>query len=128
MLISRIFYVAYEINGSQLAHGNPHSFGHFVKSTFLGSAIYLEPLNIFLYTWRFLATLESEEIHHILKTAYRFVSLFFIIVLPALFIGIYVTFVILFAKAEYLLDDGKSESAKKIYSKYLKIEDTLGYL
>ena len=128
MLIERVRYFVLEINGQQSGHGNTHSFGYYAKSTFLGTALYLEPLNLFLYTWRFLASLESEEENRHLKIAFQLVSLFFIIVLPALFIAIYAAFVILFSRAEFFLEEGQSAKAKEIYFKYLKISDTLGYL
>lgn len=44
-------------------------------SVFLGGAINLEPLNIFLYTWRFLGALEREEQNERLKKAYRLFAL-----------------------------------------------------
>ncbi len=94
----------------------------------MGTALYLEPLNLFFYTWRFLATLESEEDNRLLKRVYRFVSLFSIIVLPSVFIGVYVAFVILYARAVSYLDEEKTVLAAKFYQKYLKIDETLGYL
>ena len=41
-----------------------------IEST-LVSLIYLEPLNLFLYTWRFLSQLDREETNTFLKRLYR---------------------------------------------------------
>ena len=41
--------------------GKTDSFRYNAVTCFLGTAIWLEPMNLFLYTWRFLETLEREE-------------------------------------------------------------------
>jgi hypothetical protein len=69
-----------------------------VLDTFLNTTIYLEPLNLFLYTWRFLEIIEKEEKVRILKPFYRWFSAVIIFVLP---IAFYATFVV------YLIDTGR---------------------
>jgi hypothetical protein len=57
-------------------------------------AICLQPLNLFLYTWRLLQTLEKEEKFKFLKVFYRWFAALTILLIPLGFYGIFVTYVI----------------------------------
>lgn len=57
-------------------------------------AVNLEPLSLFLYTWRFLATLEEETEHKKLKAFYRWLARFSIILLPLGFYAVFSAFII----------------------------------
>ena len=67
---------------------------------FLENAIFLEPLNLFFYTWRFLATLELETDTQSVKVFYRLFALISIILLPAGFYAVFISYEILSAKAD----------------------------
>jgi hypothetical protein len=54
-------YFNFEINGTHILKGDPFSLRNFMIRTFLFNLILLEPLNLFLYTWRFLPELEQGE-------------------------------------------------------------------
>ena len=51
----------YSINGAHILKGDFYSLRNFLIPNFLYLLIYLEPLNLFLYTWRFLRELEQGE-------------------------------------------------------------------
>ena len=63
-----------------------------------------------------------------MKLVYRYTSIFSIIVLPTVLIGVYITFVIEYARAVSYLDEEKPNLATIYYYKYLKLDETLGYL
>jgi hypothetical protein len=65
-----------------------------VFQVFNAYSVYLEPLNIFLYTWRFLSSLEVEEDNLVLKMMYRWWARVSILVIPMGFYGIYIAFVV----------------------------------
>ena len=70
-------------------------------NNFLSELIYLEPLNLFLYTWRFLAELELEAKIPALKTFYRCFAVISIILIPAAFIAIVPAFIIESGRLSY---------------------------
>ena len=94
----------------------------------LNDVIFLEPLNLFLYTWRFFATLEHEAQNKHIKLFYRVFALVAIILIPAAFYGVFAGFVIEKSKyLEYLAEDRFREA--DIYkTKTLKLQETIGYL
>ncbi len=49
------------IEGTQILKGDLYSLRNLMISEFLYYLIFLEPLNLFLYTWRFLRELEQVE-------------------------------------------------------------------
>ena len=61
----------------------------------LNNAIFLEPINIFLYTWRFLNTLETEEKNPQVKIIYRWVSKVTLVLLPLAFIATFTALVLI---------------------------------
>ena len=91
-------------------------------------AVYLESLNIFLYTWRFLKTLEKEEKNKRIKTFYKYFGRVTICLLPA---GFYAIF------AAYIYEDGryleyffakKYKQALNFKTKTDKLSAAIGYL
>jgi hypothetical protein len=61
---------------------------------FLRDLIYLEPLNLFLYAWRFLRELEEEEENKTFKMCFRGFSLVSIVLLPLAFYCIVPTYIV----------------------------------
>ena len=53
-------YERYSINGKEFIQASIFGFKYNALTTFMPQVIVLEPLNLFLYTWRFLITLEQE--------------------------------------------------------------------
>jgi len=71
-------------------------------TAFLLNAIFLEPLNLLLYSWRFFAVLEEETDNYKKKLFYRWLALIVIICLPVTFYVLFIGFVIEDGKvAEY---------------------------
>jgi hypothetical protein len=57
----QVGYFNFEINGTNILKGDHFSLRNNMIPAFLGNLIFLEPLNLFLYTWRFLRELEQAE-------------------------------------------------------------------
>ena len=85
----------------------------------LQTALFLEPINIFLYTWRFILTLQLEEQNVMVKRIYRFVSVVSIAILPLSFYCVFAALVVIDPKTWY------SQRATDIY---YKLQSTIGYL
>ena len=83
-----------QINGNQILKGDVLGLRHTAIIILLSSAIYLEPLNLFFYTWRFLATLEKEEQSKGWKTFYRWFARITMLLIPATFYAVFAVFVI----------------------------------
>ena len=62
--------------------GNQENFRNDAIVFFLADLILLEPLNLFLYTWRYLHQLELEETNPLMKRLYHWFSLISILLLP----------------------------------------------
>jgi len=60
----------------------------------LSFAYILEPLNIFLYTWTFLAAIERKEEKIMLKKGFRMYRWLSICILPILFVGLFAGIVV----------------------------------
>jgi hypothetical protein len=60
----------------------------------LNNLIFLEPLNLFLYTWRFLSQLQQEESNRVAKCLYRYIGNFIIVLLPLSFFCVVPAFII----------------------------------
>lgn len=76
------------INGNQILKGDYYGFRDSAILTFLYTAISLEPLNLFLYTWRFLETLEKEESVKSLKKCYRYFAIVSVCLIPVSFYSV----------------------------------------
>ena len=59
----QIGFFNYKINGTQIQNDKMLGLRFWIINFFTGYLTYLEPLNMFLYTWRFLAELELESTH-----------------------------------------------------------------
>ncbi len=56
----QVGYFNLSINGTQIQKDGYYSLHNVIIDYFLLRLIYLEPLNLFLYTWRFLSELEQS--------------------------------------------------------------------
>jgi hypothetical protein len=90
-----------------MLNGNTNGFRDDAIREFLLDAIDLEPLSIFLYSWRFLATLENEEENKIVKMIYRWFARATILILPLSFYGVFAAFVIEEEKFNHSVYEGK---------------------
>jgi hypothetical protein len=68
---------------------------------FLLNVAYLEPLNLFLYTWRFLSELEQSVSRPAVKTFLKWFTRISILLIPAAFISIVTAFIVENARSEY---------------------------
>ncbi len=89
------------------------SFRNEAITILMAYTIKLEPLNIFLYTWRFLTTLEREEKNRILKKFYRWVARLTIVIVPLAYYGIFSAYVVEFAKYFHYYFNGEFKKADK---------------
>ena len=79
------------INGVEVIHGGKRRV-HAI-TFLLQTALFLEPVNIFLYTWRFLPTLEAAEQSQVIKRIYRWVACLTIAVIPLSFYFVFAALV-----------------------------------
>ncbi len=61
------------------------SFRNIFITFFIQILIYLEPLNLFLYTWRFLRELEQSATSKIVKKLYKWLEFTTIALIPLAF-------------------------------------------
>ena len=87
-----VFYLS--ITGEHLIKGDIHGFRDETLTVLLDTAIVLEPLNLFFYTWRFWATLEKEETNRHLKSFYFWFAWSSICLIPAAYYGVFVGYVV----------------------------------
>ena len=92
------------------------------------TAIYLEPLNLFLYTWRFWDTLETEDSSDKVSCFYRWFSRTTIFVVPACFYAIYAAFVIEYNKEEIYFYKGEIKKSNLHKDKALALMIAIGYI
>jgi hypothetical protein len=78
---------------------------------FLVNLIYLEPLNLFLYTWRFLSELEQSVSKPAAKTFLKWFSRISILFIPPAFISILTAFIVEYARYNYYKVHLKLEEA-----------------
>jgi hypothetical protein len=64
----------------------------------------MQPLNLFLYTWRFLAQLEVEAKHKVVKNIYKWFARVSIIIVPVSFLVLVPYYCFAFAKWTYYLN------------------------
>jgi len=89
-----------QITGEQLLKGDYFGLRDQTLIAFLSTAFFLEPLNLFFYTWRFFAVLEKEEDNSKLKLFYRWLALITIICFPATFYALFIGYLIEYGKYE----------------------------
>ncbi len=74
-----------DINFGKIMKGKYLSLHDLMLNEFFINLSYLLPLNLFLYTWRFLKELEQEVDSKILKICYRWFAYITIVLLPLAF-------------------------------------------
>ena len=89
------------INGTPILKGDHYPLRRFMIPDFLMYMIYLEPLNLFLYTWRFMRELEQEEKNHLIKNFYKWFPFISILILPVAFVCIVIAYTVETAKYDY---------------------------
>ena len=94
-------YFNHRINRTQFIKGDYSTLRNYTINSILDYSIYFEPLNLFLYTWRFLNQLQHEEANLRLKRFYRIFELVSIVLLPLSFVCIVPAFMIAAAKYDY---------------------------
>ena len=82
---------------------------------FLSNLIFLAPLSVFLYTWRFLRELEQGEKNIFIKKCYRWFARISIVLLPAAFLCIVPAFIVVKAKYFYYYFKKDSKEANYYY-------------
>ncbi len=80
------------ISGQLQIHGS--TFRDYAISGMLSFAYFLDPVNVFLYTWQFLPTLEIEESNATMSKIYRWYRKISVWVVPPAFVGIFAGLVI----------------------------------
>ena len=83
-----------KINGNPMVRGKLHGFRDESLISFLEYAVFLEPLNLFFYSWRFFATLENEEQKQNWKSLYRWFARLTICLIPISFYGVFAALVV----------------------------------
>ena len=78
----------YSIGGYSILKGEFDSLRNILILSFLKNLIYLLPLNVFLYSWRFMREIEMEEQNSIIKKCFRWFARISIVILPTAFISI----------------------------------------
>ena len=91
-------------------HGGMRSFRNEILTQFINNALFVEPLNLFLYTWRFLKQLRQEESNKILASVFKWLEKISIIVLPLGIILVYPAFNYIDGVDNYALTHPSSSS------------------
>ncbi len=81
-------------------------------NSFLLYLIYLAPLNLFLYTWRFLAEMEQSVSKPAAKIFLKWFARISILLMPAAFYSIVTTYIVYTAVWEYNVYHLKVKEAK----------------
>lgn len=120
------FYHA--ISGQEILKGKFFGLRNDVIRILLGSAVQLEPLNLFLYIYRFLATLEKEAENKYLKLSYRWFARVTIFIIPLGFYAVFAAYVFNGAKYYELTLELKIKESNHYLPIVIKLTKTLGYL
>jgi hypothetical protein len=123
---SQVNFYKYFVSGQLQIHGS--TFRDYAIGGVLESAFYLDPVNVFLYTWQFLPTLEIENSNTTMSKMYGWYRKISIWVVPAAFVGIFAGIVIAYGKyAQYYFGENTKETSYwfNVDSTLLK---TMGYL
>ena len=100
-------------------------------NAFLDNLIFIEPLNLFLYTWCFLHQLEQEETNKTLKMVYYWFAKVSIVLIALCFYCIVPTYIVELARYSYYHTDLRYEEAqhyKTIEQKLLRTMDVLALI
>ncbi len=98
-----IGYFNLQINGTHIQKDGYLSLRNVTIDYFLFSLIYLEPLNLFLYTWRFLSELEQSFSEPAAKTFFKWFARISILIVPAAFISIVTAFIVEGSRFNYYI-------------------------
>jgi hypothetical protein len=77
------------VNGGFIRKGAYDSVRNEALDQFLVKFIYLEPLNLFMYTWYFLRNLEQEETSLCLKRSFKIFAYVSIVLLPICYLAVF---------------------------------------
>ncbi len=108
---NQVGYFNIRINGTQIQNDGYYSLRNSMIDWFLNDLIYLEPLNLFLYTWRFLSELEQSVSKPAAKTFLKWFARISILIIPPAFISIVTAYIVENARYEYYLIIFKVEQA-----------------
>jgi hypothetical protein len=89
--------------------------------TFLQGLNLQEPLNLFLYTWRFLRELEKVEKNKYVKNCYIWFSRISIVLLPTAFLCIVPAYLIEWSRIFYFDLNEEYEKVKHLVSKVIAL-------
>ncbi len=112
----QVGYFNTEINGTQIQNDGRNSLHNVMINTFLQFLIYLEPMNLFLYTWRFLSELEQSVSKPVTKTFLKWFARISILLIPSAFISIVTTYIVEYARNNYYLLHLKQEQANHYFN------------
>jgi hypothetical protein len=118
----------YGINGTELIRGNIGSMRDLIITRFLLNMTYFEPLNLFLYSWRFLRELEHESTSPALKKFYKWFSIFSIWIIPACFLLLVPWFIILNSKFLYYEARLQLKTAAIYQKRFNEVATAVDYL
>ncbi len=111
----------FNITRTQIMKGSMGSLREIEIKFFLQWMIYIAPMNLFLYTWRFLRELEQSVSNKVLKHICRGFEILTIVVLPPAFYAIITGMLYAGGEEEYYgakLEIKKATHAGKISSKF----------
>jgi hypothetical protein len=104
LAVEEVGIFKYYINGTLIIKGDPESLRNWTIRIFLFDLIYLEPLNLFLYTWRFLRELEQGEKNTFIKKCYKWFARISIVLLPPAFLCIVPAWIVEYGRYYYYLE------------------------
>ena len=114
----QVGYYNHFTNGTYLLRASYDSLNSRLIRTYLNTFIYLEPLNLFLYTWRFLDQLEQEEPNKVLKLVYKWFARVSIVFLPICFLCFVPTFI--FEISEVYYNEGIAHFAEAKHAAHIR--------
>jgi uncharacterized membrane protein YozB (DUF420 family) len=89
------------IDGNTILKGDIFSLRNCMITAFLNYMIFIEPMNLFLYTWRFLNELEQAETIKCLKIFFRWFAPISIVLVPLSFYCFVPAWIVEFSKFKY---------------------------
>ena len=92
--------------------GDIIGFRNYAIKSFLSNFVQLEPLNLFLYTWRFLSQLEREESNIFVQKTYHWLALVLIVLLPVSFYCLVPAYILENAMVDYNVVQLKEKEAQ----------------
>jgi hypothetical protein len=115
-----------KISGQQQIQGS--IFRVHTISSMLANAFILDPVNVFLYTWQFLPTLETEESNTTMSKIYRWYRKISIWIVPAAFVGIFVALEIVYGRVYQYYLTGNAVEGFYWFNISVALIKTVGYM